>query len=98
MKLNLRALSIACGILTGAAILIVGIANIAWNGYGIKFLEIMASVYPGYDASGSIGDMIVGTLYGVVDGLVFGWVFGWLYNRFTVVRVSPETRQQPIEP
>ena len=83
MKLNLNALAIAVGIMTAAAILITGIVNLAWNGYGTEFLKMMASIYPGYHASGTIGDLIVGTLYGLVDGLVFGWVFGWIYNRFT---------------
>jgi hypothetical protein len=58
----------------------------------------MASIYPGYDASGTASDLIVGTLYGLVDGLVFGWVFGRLYNRLTVTRASSKTLQQSIEP
>jgi hypothetical protein len=98
MKLNLRAFSITAGIITAAAVLITGMLNIAWTGYGAAFLEMMASVYPGFDASGTIGDLLVGTLYGLVDGLVFGWIFGWLYNRLTVERVSPAKRQRPIEP
>jgi len=83
MKLNLKALSITAGILTAAAILVTGIANLVWSGYGTPFLQMMASIYPGYHASGTIGDLIAGTLYGLVDGLVCGWVFGWLYNRLT---------------
>jgi len=42
----------------------------------------MSSVYPGYHATRSIVEVIVGTLYGVVDGLVGGAGFAWLYNRF----------------
>jgi len=41
----------------------------------------MSSVYPGYHATRSIAEVIVGTLYGVVDGLVGGAVFAWLYNQ-----------------
>ena len=40
----------------------------------------MASVYPGYNATPSIGQVIIGTLYGVLDGAVGGAVFAWLYN------------------
>lgn len=98
MQLNLKALSIAAGIITATAVLLTGIANIAWQGYGGAFLQMMASVYPGYAASGAIHDLIVGTLYGFVDGLVFGWVFGWLYNRLTVKRAGPQKPQKPIEP
>jgi hypothetical protein len=42
----------------------------------------MASVYPGYHATRSLGDVIVGGLYGLVDGLIGGAVFAWLYNLF----------------
>jgi hypothetical protein len=50
----------------------------------------MASVYPGYDASGTICSVIVGTLYGVVDGAIAGLVFAWLYN-LVLGKGSPAT-------
>lgn len=83
MKLNLKALALTAGILWALAILITGIANLIWSGYGVGFLQIMASVYPGYHAARSIGDLIVGTLYALVDGAFCGLVFGWLYNLLT---------------
>ncbi|MEJ2165794.1 MAG: hypothetical protein P8X90_09715 [Desulfobacterales bacterium] len=99
MKLNLHALSLAAGIFTGGSILIVGILNLAWPGYGDAFLKMMASIYPGYHAAGTIGDLIVGAVYGLVDGLVFGWVFGWLYNRLTPIRAGGGQKPaEPIEP
>ena len=100
MKLDLRALSITAGIITAAAILITGAANLVWTGYGTAFLGLMASIYPGYDASGTLGDLIVGVLYGLVDGAVFGLIFGWLYNRLTVKRAAAQKSAsgQPIEP
>jgi hypothetical protein len=98
MQLNLRALSLVAGIFTAATILIVGLANLIWPAYGGALLKLMASVYPGYDATGTFGDLIVGTLYGLVDGLVFGWVFGWLYNRLISVRARAQKPQKPIEP
>jgi len=84
MKLNTKALSITTGILTAAAILITGIANMFWNGYGGAFLNLMSSIYPGYTASGSFGDLITGALYGLVDGFVFGAIFAYLYNLIAV--------------
>ncbi len=48
--------------------------------YGQAFLDVMASIYPGFHAAGTFGDAIVGTLYGVVDGAIGGAVFAWLYN------------------
>ena len=40
----------------------------------------MASVYPGYTATPSLGQVIIGTLYGMLDGAIVGAVFAWLYN------------------
>ena len=44
-------------------------------------LNLMASVYPGYDAAASIGQVMLMTVYGLVYGAVAGLIFGWLYNR-----------------
>jgi hypothetical protein len=80
MKLNIKALALTGGILWAVALLLVGAANLIWSGYGGAFLQLMASIYPGYHASGSIGDLIVGVLYALLDGVVCGLIFGWLYN------------------
>ena len=40
----------------------------------------MASLYPGYTATASFGQVIIGALYGILDGAVAGAVFAWLYN------------------
>ncbi len=53
-----------------------------WPTYGVAFLQLVASIYPGYHATGTFGSLIVATLYGVLDGVVCGLVFGWLYNYF----------------
>jgi len=82
MRLSTRGLALASGILWGVAMLGTGLANLIWANYGQQFLQIMASVYPGYHATRSIAEVIVGTLYGFVDGLIAGAVFAWLYNQF----------------
>jgi len=82
MKINTKALAMASGILWGAAMLGMGLANLIWANYGQLFLQTMSSVYPGYHATRSIAEVVVGTLYGVVDGFVAGAVFAWLYNQF----------------
>jgi hypothetical protein len=82
MKFNLKALTLTAGILWAVAVLLTGIANLIWPGYGTTFLQCMSSVYPGYHATRSFGDLIVGTLYSLVDGAICGLVFGWLYNLF----------------
>ena len=80
MRLNVTALSATAGLVWGAAILIVALANSIWPGYGHAFLELAASVYPGYQPTPSAGSIVTGTLYGVLDGAVGGAMFGWLYN------------------
>ena len=82
MKLNLKALTITAAVVWAVAVLFVGLANVISPGYGEAFLLLVASIYPGYSASGSIGDVIIGTLYALVDGAVLGLVIGWLYNLF----------------
>ena len=82
MKFSVKGLALASGILWGLAMLGMGLANLIWDGYGQQVLQTMASVYFGYHATRSIGEVIVGTLYGAVDGLIAGAVFAWLYNRF----------------
>lgn len=82
MKFSTKGLAMASGILGGVAMLGMGLANLIWSNYGQQFLQTMASVYPGYHATRSVAEVIVGTLYGFVDGLIAGAVFAWLYNQF----------------
>lgn len=80
MRLNIKAFCLTTGILWAAAVLLVGIANLVWSGYGGVFLQLIASIYPGYDATRSFGAVVVGTLYALLDGLILGLVFAWVYN------------------
>jgi hypothetical protein len=64
----------------GGAILLVGISNLVWPGYGSAFLQLVASIYPGYKASATFGQVVIGALYGLVDGAIGGAMFAWLYN------------------
>ncbi len=80
MRLNIMAFSLTVGVLWSGAIFLVGLANLFWPPYGRVFLELAASIYPGYHADPGFGSVVVGTLYGLLDGLIGGAVFGWLYN------------------
>jgi len=85
MRLDIKAMALALGLTWGVlAMFLAGLGNLIWDGYGMAFLRVMASIYPGYDASGGFGDLIIGTLYGLADGAVAGAVIAWLYNRFAV--------------
>jgi hypothetical protein len=83
MKFDIRALALAIGVFWGGAILIMGVANLIWPGYGQAFLQLLASMYPGYSGAATFGQVVIGTLYGLVDGAIGGAVFAWLYNWLT---------------
>lgn len=83
MKLNVKGLALTLGLVWGIlGMFLVGLCNVIWPTYGAAFLEVMASVYPGYHGTPSFGQVIVGTLYGIVDGAVAGAIVAWVYNRF----------------
>ena len=80
MRFNIGALALAVGLFWGGSIMLVGVANLIWPGYGQMFLQLAASIYPGYKASAGFGQVIIGTLYGLVDGAIGGAIFAWLHN------------------
>jgi hypothetical protein len=82
MKLSIKAFTLTFAIIWGATVFIVGIGNLISSGYGTMFLQLMASIYPGYDASPTFGSVIIGTLYALLDGAIAGLIFAWLYNLF----------------
>ncbi len=82
MKLSIGALASTAAILWGGAVLFSGIMNLIWPSYGVAFLQVVSSIYPGYHATRSLGSVVVGTLYAILDGAVCGLLLGWLYNRF----------------
>lgn len=90
MRLHTTALSLTAGLIWGMAIFFVAAVSLIWPNYGHAFLELTASIYPGYHPSSSIGSVIIGTLYGFVDGAIGGAVFAWVYN-FLVRRLSGAT-------
>ena len=82
MRLNIAALSMASGLLWGVCILVVAAANLIWPNYGLVFLQLCGSIYPGYHAGTGIGSVVTATIYALVDGAVGGAIFAWLYNLF----------------
>ncbi len=80
MRLDIKALALAMGILWGVAVLIAALANLIWPTYGKVFLDGLASVYPGYHAARTVTDALIGTGYAFVDGGIGGGLLGCLYN------------------
>ena len=52
MKLSVKSLAITCSIFGGASVFLMGLAPLIWPGYGTAFLELAASIYPGYEVGG----------------------------------------------
>ena len=77
--LNALGLGVAGGILWGLSMFVMKLICMA-TGYAQQFLQIMASVYPGYGIS--FGGSIGGLIYGFIDGFVGMFLLAWLYNRF----------------
>ncbi|MGB7283017.1 MAG: hypothetical protein WBE13_12210 [Candidatus Acidiferrum sp.] len=80
MRLSLKGMAAAGGLLWGGAILFVGLVNLVWPTYGVSFLEVIGSVYPFVHASRSFAVVAIGSIDGLVDGAIAGLFFGWLYN------------------
>ena len=80
MRLSLKAFTITSGLIWGGCILSIGLMNLASPSYGLGFLQVMSSVYPGFHNTHTFADVLVGTGYGLVDGAIGGLVFVWLYN------------------
>lgn len=82
MKLSIKSFAFAAAILWGLGMLLVTTINTIFPGYGIHFLQIVSSVYPGYEPVPGISSIVIGTLYGIIDAGIAGAIFAWLYNCF----------------
>lgn len=90
MRLSVRGVALASAVLWGIlAMFVTGIANLIWPSYGQGFLNMMASIYPGFRGTPSLGRVLVGALYGLVDGAVGGAIFAWLYNLCVKGAIAP---------
>jgi cytochrome c biogenesis protein CcdA len=82
MNHPVKALTIACAILGGGCMLLVGLINLADPSYGGEFLRMMSSVYPGADTTRTLGRILLGGVYGFVGGAIGGFLLAWLFQAF----------------
>ncbi len=79
MKKNVRRVA-----LTGGAVwaLLMGVTTLlsVYTGYATDFLNVMASIYPGYSIS--LPGVVVGLVYGFFDVYVGVYIFTWVYGWF----------------
>lgn len=78
MKLNMKKLALAFGVIW--ALYVVWIAWVAGAiGWGDKIVDVLASLYRGYDATFLGG--LIGGAWGFVDGAIAGVIVAWVYNK-----------------
>jgi hypothetical protein len=90
MRLSPAGFAVGAAAIWGAAIFVIGGVNAFVPDYGEPVLALVVSLYPGYDASGTLGDLLLGTGYALLDGLAAGFVFAVLYNA-VVALTSPRS-------
>jgi hypothetical protein len=77
MTLNPKNFGLAGGILWGLCMLVITLISVE-TGYAAGFLNMMASIYPGYSIS--LLGSVIGLVYGFIDGFIGLYIFAWLYN------------------
>ncbi len=80
-RVHVKALSVAVALFWALIVLIVALGNIGLNPYGQAFLDVAASIYPGYRAEATLWQALLVTFYAAIDGAIAGLAVGWLYNR-----------------
>ncbi len=78
-KLSVKGLTLALGLSWAFCVLFAGWAAIF--GWGSGFVELMSSMYIGYEASLMGG--LIGSAWGFVDGAIAGLLIALLYNFFS---------------
>ena len=90
MTLSVCRMAMACGILWAVTLLFVGVINRFYPTYGLPFLQVMDSIYPGYHAAFGMKNLIVGALYALLDGAVAGALLAWFYNMMSCKCCAPK--------
>jgi len=83
MKLSVKGLMFASGIGWALVVLVVGVLNMIFEGYGEAYLNMLAAPFPWYEATAEIVDLIIGIVWALVVGGICGIIFAWLYNGFS---------------
>ena len=77
MKLNVKSLSITCGLIWGIGLFLLTWWIIIFDG-ATGEATLIGRIYLGYSIS-PIGSLI-GFVWAFIDGLICGAIFAWLYN------------------
>ena len=77
MKYNAQKLAITGGIVWALTMFVTTLAAVYVH-YGIAFLDVMASIYPGYTIS--LAGSIIGAIYGFFDVFICIHICSWVYK------------------
>ena len=82
LMLHEKAFALSWAIVWAVAVLILALiaANSA-TGYGMEIVDLLGSIYKGYDATS--GGAVVGAIWAFVNAFIGCWLFAWLYNHLS---------------
>ena len=80
MKLNIKAMAIAFGLVWGITLFVITWWIILLEGYS-NTVTFIGRFYIGHSLT-PIGS-IIGFIWGLIDGAIGGAMFAWLYNKFS---------------
>jgi hypothetical protein len=78
MKGSVKHAALAGGIVWGVALFLTTLIAVWTGGYAMSFLQVVASIYPGYSIS-YVGSLI-GLIYGFLDVFIGVYIVVWVYN------------------
>lgn len=78
LRLSPWRIGMACGLIWGLGLLILGFIAHATYLYGHPFIQALDSIYIGY--SPTVSGAFIGFCWGFIDFFVFGTLVAWIYN------------------
>lgn len=75
---NVQKIALTGGLVWGATMAVTTLAYLSF-GYGKAFLELWASLYPGYSLTAS--GVFVGAVYGFLDVFIGVYIIHWVYKK-----------------
>lgn len=79
MKLDVKAFTLASGIISGIVSLVLALF-VVLTGRGLQFMEIIAPFHPGYTPT--VLGAVITAVWMLIYGLIVGALFTYVYNNF----------------
>ena len=86
--ISVRGLTFAGGAIGLAAMTWTFVLSRVVEGYGSSWLDVMASVYPGFQNNGGVLDFVVGALYAIVHFGTGGYLIAKIHNEIADIEVD----------